>query len=928
MRQAQIEWRMAFDSVRDPMFFHDAEFRIVRANLAYAALAGRPIQELIGKPYWQVFPVRDGPLPGCTGRGGDGWREEEFSVATGQAYSSRSFSVMSGSGEYLYSFHVLQDVTERNRVRDALASSERRFRGLIENSADAFLVIDGDGKLAYFSESGRAISGYEASEVMGRDVTQLIVEEDRAAARAMFGELAREPGASKVLTLRARRRDGAVRDLELVVKNSLHLPEIAGLVVTVRDITERKRAEAVARSYMLRLSAQATALADTVASPSLAAGEVEAFARELTERAARTAGCERANVWLFSGDESELRCIDLYEATPAKHSAGLVLKEAEFRNEFEALKRAPYVDADDPFTDPRTAGYVEGYVKPLGITSMLDVVVAFSGRHLGLLCLEHVGKAHHWEDDEIAFACQLADKLALAIVNRDRLGALRRAGALLAHASDLMVVVDAQGIVQYISPSIRQMGGYEPEEVLGRPFTALMHPEDARVAAGNFAALISEPGTTHAAEFRYRAKDGRWLTLASIAANALDDPAVTGIVLNVRDITERKLAEETLRRTNRALRTLSAGNEALVRATDEAGLLREMARILTEIGGYRIALVCHALDDEAKSLAIAACEGFGPAELEAARCASWADSPRGQSAVGRAVCMGSTQVVLNPEFDPESTPWRREFRAKDIRATLGIPLRFAAAERPFGALGIATAEPKGFGEDELELLEELSGDIAYGIANLRLQAEQRTAGEKLRRSLESTIGAISATMETRDPYTAGHQRRVADLAAAIAREMGLAEDAVQGIHFGALIHDLGKIQVPAEILSKPTRLSKLELELIKVHAQAGYDIIKGVDFPWPVAQMVLQHHERIDGSGYPQGLTGEQMVPESRILAVADVVEAMSSHRPYRPGLGIDAALREIEEKRGKWFEPAAVDACLRLFREKAFTFDSSAKTS
>ena len=176
-------------------------------------------------------------------------------------------------------------------------------------------------------------------------------------------------------------------------------------------------------------------------------------------------------------------------------------------------------------------------------------------------------------------------------------------------------------------------------------------------------------------------------------------------------------------------------------------------------------------------------------------------------------------------------------------------------------------------------------------------------------------------MESRDPHTAGHQRRVAELSTAIAREMGLASQALEGIHFGALIHDLGKIQVPAEILAKPTRLSKLEFELIKAHPQAGYDILKGIEFPWPVAQMVLQHHERLDGTGYPNGAKDGDIALEARILAVADVVEAMSSHRPYRPALGIDAALAEIIQQRGKLYDSDVVDACVRLFKEKRVAF-------
>ncbi|OGT05308.1 MAG: hypothetical protein A2Y51_07075 [Gallionellales bacterium RIFCSPLOWO2_02_60_31] len=205
----------------------------------------------------------------------------------------------------------------------------------------------------------------------------------------------------------------------------------------------------------------------------------------------------------------------------------------------------------------------------------------------------------------------------------------------------------------------------------------------------------------------------------------------------------------------------------------------------------------------------------------------------------------------------------------------------------------------------------------------RKQAEelQRQSQEQLSAALEDAIGAVAATLEQRDPYTAGHQRRVAQLAAAIGEEMGLAREVIKGIHFGGLIHDLGKISVPAEILGKPGRLSDIEFGLIKVHAEAGYQIVKDIAFPWPVADMVRQHHERLDGSGYPQGLKGDEIVLEARILAVADVVEAMSANRPYRPGFGTDAALEEITRGRGTQLDPVAVDACLRIIREKGFVF-------
>ncbi|OGR27867.1 MAG: hypothetical protein A2139_04970 [Desulfobacca sp. RBG_16_60_12] len=202
------------------------------------------------------------------------------------------------------------------------------------------------------------------------------------------------------------------------------------------------------------------------------------------------------------------------------------------------------------------------------------------------------------------------------------------------------------------------------------------------------------------------------------------------------------------------------------------------------------------------------------------------------------------------------------------------------------------------------------------------EAEVQQGLDKLHRSLQGTVAVLANILETKDPYTAGHQRRVAQLACAMARELGWSEDWVEGMQVQGLLHDLGKIAVPTEILSRPGKISQVELNLIKSHPEVGYDILKGIEFPWPVAQTVLQHHERLNGSGYPAGLTAQEIIPEARVLAVADVVEAMSSHRPYRPGLGIETALQEVTDHKGKLYDPEVVDACVRLFTEKGFAFD------
>ena len=229
-------------------------------------------------------------------------------------------------------------------------------------------------------------------------------------------------------------------------------------------------------------------------------------------------------------------------------------------------------------------------------------------------------------------------------------------------------------------------------------------------------------------------------------------------------------------------------------------------------------------------------------------------------------------------------------------------------------------------EEEVKLrtleLKKVNEDLKQDITK-RKQAEReiKQGYKKLQKTIEGTINIMAKIVETRDPYTAGHQQRVSKLATSIAQEMVLSQDKIKGIRIAALIHDVGKISIPAEILTKPSKLNKMEFDLIKSHPKIGYDILRKVDFPWSLAEFILQHHERLDGSGYPRGLKGDEILMEARILGVADVVEAMSSHRPYRPALGIDKALEEISQNKGILYDPKVVDTCIKLFEEKGFNF-------
>lgn len=372
-------------------------------------------------------------------------------------------------------------------------------------------------------------------------------------------------------------------------------------------------------------------------------------------------------------------------------------------------------------------------------------------------------------------------------------------------------------------------------------------------------------------------------------------------------------------RLNRALRLLSDCNEVLIHARDEKQLLNEICRTVVEQGGYRMAWVGYTMHDAEKSVRAAAHYGYDEGYLDTVRI-SWADTERGRGPTGTAARTGKAQVNQSFEANATMGPWRDAALKRGYKSSSAFPL--ASDAGVFGVLTIYSAEPEPFHAEEIKLLNELAANISHGIVNKRVREEHQQSLLRLERSMEATIKAMVTTLELRDPYTAGHELRVSQLAVAIARELGLPEDEIHGIQLASSVFDLGKIHIPAEILVKPGQLNELEFSIIKFHPQAGYDILKGIDFPWPVAEYVRQHHERLDGSGYPQGLKGEEILQGSKIVAVADVVEAMCSHRPYRAALGVDKALEELLVNRGKLYDPAAVDACVRLFREKGFAFE------
>lgn len=456
-------------------------------------------------------------------------------------------------------------------------------------------------------------------------------------------------------------------------------------------------------------------------------------------------------------------------------------------------------------------------------------------------------------------------------------------------------------------------------------FLNIIHPEDRAKVDRAFSQHI-DSGAPYDVVHRLLFPDDRIKYVHERCETDFQDGRAVRSLGSAQDITERQLSEIHLSNLNRTLQTLSSGNSVLVHAKDEETLLNDMCAAIVNIGGYALAWVGMVENDEDKSVRPVAHAGSENGYLKRLR-VSWGDNELGQGPTGRAARLGTIQVVEDTHADPRFSPWREIAQRYGYGSSIALPLKTEDG-KVFAVLNIYAHIRHGFNEAEIKLIHELAEDLAYGVSTRRADGERKKQNQEsarqLREALIGTIRAISLTVEKRDSYTAGHQNRVANIAASIGKELGLDGKAIEGLKLGGLIHDIGKISIPAEILSRPGRLSSPEFEMIKTHPSVGYDIVKDTAFPWPIGEMILQHHERLDGSGYPRGLKGDEIIQEARILTVADVVEAISAHRPYRPALGIEAALTEIEKGREKYYDRDVADSCLRLFREKGFQLTST----
>lgn len=370
-----------------------------------------------------------------------------------------------------------------------------------------------------------------------------------------------------------------------------------------------------------------------------------------------------------------------------------------------------------------------------------------------------------------------------------------------------------------------------------------------------------------------------------------------------------------------ALSALSEAAAALARADSQDRLVKEVCDSIAAQGPYVLAWVGKAEDDLNKSVRVIGGAGSAIAYIDNI-VVSWSDqSVTGMGPAGVCIRTGKSSVVVDSELDPGFASWRDLARTFYIRSAIACPIQ--DGEKPFGCLLIYSKKPNAFGPEEILLFESLAKEIGFGLRAIDRQQqlddqihEKEKIQERLAAALRSTIEAMARTMEWRDPYTAGHQKRVASIATAIANKLNWSNEATQALYMAAMVHDIGKVAVPSEILTKPTHLTDLEMKMVQEHPETGFQILKDIPFPWPIAEMVHQHHERLDGSGYPKGLKGSEICQEARVLAVADTIEAIATHRPYRPARGLLAAMDEIRAEAGTKLDTEVVNAAFELLKD------------
>jgi PAS domain S-box-containing protein/putative nucleotidyltransferase with HDIG domain len=792
-----------------------------------------------------------------------------------------------------------EDVTERRRLERILQASEERFRMAFETATDYMLLIDKtSGRVLNSNRSARKMFGYSRRELLKMNLWELNILKDQQQFEQVSEELEKE-GTFQILYKTFYTRGGQF-------PASINLWDRTGVIqCNIRDITASKQLEEKLRLSENELRALFAAMTDVVfvvdeagrylsiaptnpinlyqpAQDMLGKTVYEVLPKELADyMVAKIGQSIQTNQTVYGEYALPIMGKEIwFESSATRLSENSAIWVAHDITEHKKAEKAILELARFPAENPNPVMRIDQagtllYANNAALVQLADWKLE-SGCPVPELLkrfTDEVFETDAAKTVEIAFGAQIFSfTIEPTPINNDiniyGLDITLRKQAeektlyqayLLENVNDAVIGTDSAMRLISWNKAAEKEYGWKKEEILGQNVLEILRTEWADADVDEMVKEINAHGFWRG-EVTQAIKDGRRTPVEMSTTVLRDDSGqITGYVSIIRDISERKKSEDALRESEEEYRNLFENSVVGISQARLDGQLIRVNRAYANMYGYE-----------------------NPEEMMAEI-----------SSIGE-------QLYAYPQ-DRE--------KVLRILAAQGVmePREIEVVRRDgthFFVLATARA------------IKDSEGNVRSNQAEHIDITERKEATDKLRQTVEGTIKTIALIVEARDPYTSGHQKRVAEISVAIAKELGLPKEQIQGIYFASLIHDLGKIQVPAEILSKPGKLTKLEFDIIKTHSKVGYELLKGVDFPWPIAEIVYQHHERVNGSGYPRKLKGDRISIEAKIIGMADVFEAMSSHRPYRPSLGLKAALSEIKKNKGILYDPDIVEAFFKAIEK------------
>ncbi|OGP68914.1 MAG: hypothetical protein A2031_05855 [Deltaproteobacteria bacterium RBG_19FT_COMBO_43_11] len=966
LRESEEKYRLTFASTSDVIFMVDSELKVSNITPSVEKILGYKPEELINKFFPDLNLMTPESLKRAIPNVGQILSGAEVPNVVYNFITKEGLTIIgevTGSpivqkGKIIGISCVARDITERKQAEsqreaalEALRQNEEKYRNILENIEDGYYEVDLNGNFTFFNDSMCRILGYPQEEMMGMNNRQFTNKENAKKLFKTFNEVYRTGEPAKEFDWQIIRKDGTERHIEVSVslqKNSSGKP--IGFRGISRDVTSRKQAEKSLRQSEEKYRSILENMEDGYYETDLT-GNFTFFNDSLC----KIYGYPRKELMgmndeQYTDEENAKKVFKFFNKIYRTGESGKIFDNEIIRK--DGAKRQIEVSGSlkkDSLGNP--TGF-SGIIRDITERKRAEEVLRQSEEKYrtiietiqeGYFEIDLAGNFTFVNDAQCkitgtpreqligknnrGYTSEEEAKRLYQIYNRIyRTGEpekgyafefIRRDGTKASHEVSVSLIMDAKGkpigfrgisrditerkqmeealrqsedryrtIIEtmedgywetdlpgnftFVNDAECKIAGTPKEQLIGRNNQQYTDKTTAKRLYETFKEIYKTGKPVKSCDFEFIRRNGTRVFAefsVSLIRDAQGKP--TGFRGVTRDVTERKQAEDTLAKSEEKYRRLvENAQEGIFQSTAEGQHIAVNQAFANILGYESPEEVITTITDISHQIYV------HPDER--------------------------TKILQIIEKEDSIKGYETEFYRKD-GSKIWVSINMHAVR-----------------DDQGHLLyyQGIDQDITD---KKKMELERQENIERLRKSLGATINAMAVTVETRDPYTAGHQRRVADLARSIAMELNLGRELIDGVRMASMIHDIGKISIPSEILTKPTKLTDLEFNLIKTHPESGYNILKDIEFPWPIARIVLEHHERINGSGYPSGLKGEQILLGSRILAIADVVEAISSHRPYRASKGIEAALDEISINKGILYEPDIVDACLRLFREKNY---------